>query len=170
MQTFLDRIGGLLDQYASGQGAATREEAQEHYDQIAQHVPPDVLRGTIGPAIGGLDGVQVEDRIRRSASQMTPEQRGGMLSQLLGGLAGAGGLRDILGRIGVDPSVASNPQAASAQDVAKVAAYAKDERPDLFHKAMEFYAEHPLLVKTMGTLAVAAIAKRLAGGRRPGLL
>mgnify|MGYP006920645457 CR=1 FL=1 len=70
----------------------------------------------------------------------------------------------------MDPSVASNPQAASAQDVAKVAAYAKDERPDLFHKAMEFYAEHPLLVKTMGTLAVAAIAKRLAGGRRPGLL
>jgi hypothetical protein len=170
MATFLDRIGGLLDQYANGQGAATREEAQEHYDQIAQHVPPDVLRGTIGPAIGGLEGEQVEDRIRRSASRMTPEQRGGMLSQLLGGLAGAGGLREVLGRIGVDPSVASNPQAASPQDVAKVAAYAKDERPDLFHKAMEFYAEHPVLVKTMGTLAVAAIAKRLAGGRRPGLL
>ena len=102
--------------------------------------------------------------------EMTPEQRGGMLSQLLGGLAGAGGLRDVLGRIGVDPSVAANPQAASPQDVAKVAAYAKNERPDLFHKAMEFYAEHPVLVKTMGTLAVAAIAKRLAGGRRPGLL
>ena len=112
MATFLDRIGGLLDQYASGQGAATREEAHEHYDEIARHVPPDVLRGTIGPAIGGLEGSQVEDRIRRSASEMTPEQRGGMLSQLLGGLAGAGGMRDVLGRVGVDPSVASNPQAS----------------------------------------------------------
>jgi hypothetical protein len=101
---------------------------------------------------------------------MTPEQRGGMLSSLLGGLAGAGGLRDVLGRIGVDPSVASNPQAASPQDVAKVAAYAKDNQPDLFHKAMGFYAEHPMLVKTMGVLAVAAIAKRLAGGGRPGLV
>jgi hypothetical protein len=167
---FLDQIGGLLDQYASGQGAASREEAQQHYDQIARHVPPDVLRGEIGPALGGLDASQVEERVGRSAAQMTPEQRGGMLSGLLGGLAGAGGLRDVLGRIGVDPTVASNPQNASPQDVAKVAAYAKDNRPDLFHKAMGFYAEHPMLVKTMGTLAVAAIAKRLAGGRRPGLV
>ena len=168
--TFLDRIGGLLDQYASGQGATSREEAQQHYDEIAQHVPPDVLRGEIGPALGGLDAGQVEDRIGRSAAQMTPEQRGGMLSGILGGLAGPGGLRDVLGRIGVDPSVASNPQTATPQDVAKVAAYAKDNRPDVFHKAMGFYAEHPLLVKTMGALAVAAIARRLAGGRRPGLL
>lgn len=168
--TFIDRIGGLLDQYAAGQGATSREQAREHYDQIAQHVPPDVLKGEIGPALGGLQGGEVEERIRRSATEMTPEQRGGMLSGLLGGLAGAGGLRDVLGRIGVDPSVASNPQEASPQDVGKVAAYAKDNRPEIFHKAMEFYAEHPMLVKTMGTLAVAAIAKRLAGGRRPGLV
>jgi len=168
--SFLDRISGVLNQYAAGQGATTHEEAGEHYDQIAQHVPPDVLRGEIGPALGSLDQGEVEDRIRRSATEMSPEQRGGMLSGLLGGLAGAGGLRDVLGRIGVDPSVASNPQAASPQDVAKVAAYAKDNRPDLFHKAMGFYAEHPMLVKTMGTLAVAAIARRLAGGRRPGLI
>jgi hypothetical protein len=167
---FLDQISGLLNQYATGQGAASREEAHQHYDQIAQHVPPDVLRGEIGPALGGLDAGQVEDRVGRSASQMSPQQRGDMLSGLLGGLAGGGGLRDLLGRIGVDPGVASNPQAASPQDVAKVAAYAKDNRPDLFHKAMGFYAEHPILVKAMGTLAVAAIAKRLAGGRRPGLL
>jgi hypothetical protein len=167
---FLDQISGLLNQYASGQGASTREEAHQHYDQIAQHVPPDVLRGEIGPALGGLDRGQVQERVGRSAEQMTPDQRAGILSGLLGGLAGPGGLRDVLSRIGVDPGVASNPQTASPQDVGKVAAYAKDNRPEVFHKAMEFYAEHPMLVKTMGTLAVAAIAKRLAGGRRPGLV
>jgi hypothetical protein len=168
--TFMDHLGGLLDDYANGRGATSREEAHEHYDQIARHVPPDVLRGEIGPALGGLEAPQVEERIGRSAAQMTPEQRGGLLSGLLGGLAGGGGLRDALGRIGVDPRIASNPQEASPQDVGKVAAYAKDNQPDLFHKAMGFYAEHPVLVKTMGTLAVAAIARRLAGGRRPGLL
>jgi hypothetical protein len=35
---------------------------------------------------------------------------------------------------------------------------------------MGFYAQHPTLVKVLGTLAIASIAKNLAGGRRPGLL
>jgi hypothetical protein len=63
-----------------------------------------------------------------------------------------------------------NPQNATPQDVAKVAGYTKDNNPDLFHEAMGFYAEHPTLVKVMGTMAIAAIAQRLSGGRRPGLV
>ena len=35
---------------------------------------------------------------------------------------------------------------------------------------MSFYAQHPPLVKVMGTVPIAAIAKNLAGGRRPGLV
>ena len=66
-------------------------------------------------------------------------------------------------------AVEQNPQAATPEDVAKVAAYAQQNNPDVFHKAMGFYARHPALVQAMGTLAVAAIAKRLFHGR-PGLI
>ena len=44
-------IGGLLDQYTSGTGAANRQEAHEHYDQIAGAVPTNVLGSVIGPAL-----------------------------------------------------------------------------------------------------------------------
>ena len=168
--SFLDQIGGLLNQYRTGTGAASREEAQQHYDQIARHVPPDVLASTIGPAMGSLPTSEVEDRVRRSAEQMDPQQRGALLQQLLAGLGAGGGLSAALSQIGVSPSVAQNPQAATPEDVGKVAAYTKENRPDLFHQAMSFYAEHPTLVKVMGTVAIAAIARNLAGGRRPGLL
>jgi len=70
--------------------------------------------------------------------------------------------------IGVSPKVADDPRQASPEEVGKVAAYAKEERPDLFHRAMGFYAEHPTLVKVLGTLAIASIAKNLYH-QRPGL-
>jgi hypothetical protein len=167
---FLDAIDGLLNQYRAGAGPSSREEAQQHYDRIAQHVPPDVLASTIGPAIGSLPTDQVEERVQRSAREMTPQQRRTFLEQLLGGLGAGGGLASALSQIGVSPAVAQNPEKATPQDVAKVAAYTKENQPDLFHQAMSFYAQHPTLVKVMGTMAIAAIAKNLAGGRRPGLL
>ena len=40
--------------------------------------------------------------------------------------------------------------------------------PDVMQRAKGFYAKHPTLVKTLGTVAVAAIARRLFRGR-PGL-
>ncbi len=48
-------------------------------------------------------------------------------------------------------------------------AFTKDNLPDIIQKAKGFYAKHPTLVKTLGTLAAAAIARRLFRGR-PGLL
>ncbi len=144
--------------------------AQQHYDQSVQHIPTDVLASTIGPAIGSLPTEHVQDRVQASAEQMTPQQRGSLLQQLLAGLGAGGALSSVLNQIGVSPAVAQNPQSARPQDVGKVAAYTKENRPDLFHQAMSFYAQHPTLVKVMGTVAIAAIAKNLAGGRRPGML
>lgn len=166
----LDPISELLRRYGVGDGASNREEARQHYDQIARAVPEDILASVIGPAVGSLPSDQIETRVRNSATEMTPEQRGGFLETLLGGLgAQSGGLRSVLDRIGVSPQVAEDPQAATPEEVGKVAAYAKQERPDVFHQAMGFYAKHPALVKVLGTLAISAIAKNLFT-KRPGLL
>ena len=166
----LDPIDDLLRRYGVGDGPASREEARAHYDQIAGAVPLDVLASVIGPALGSLPPEQIETRVRNSATEMTPQQRGGFLETLLGGLgAQSGGLRSVLEQIGVSPQVAENPQQATPEDVGKVAAYAKQERPDVFHQAMGFYAKHPMLVKVLGTMAITAIAKNLFT-KRPGLL
>jgi hypothetical protein len=167
----LDPINDLLRRYGVGDGPANREEARQNYDQIAQAVPQDVLASVIGPAIGSLPADQVETRVRNSATEMTPDQRGNFLQTLLSGLGSsqAGGLSSLLEQIGVSPQVAQDPQQASPEEVGKIAAYAKEERPDVFHQAMGFYAKHPTLVKVLGTMAIAAIAKNLFQ-KQPGLL
>ena len=165
----LDPISDLLLRYGVGDGPANREEAREHYDRIAGAVPEDVLASVIGPALGSLPPEQVETRVRNSATEMTPQQRGGFLETLLGGLGAGGGLRSVLDQIGVSPQVADDPQQATPEEVGKVAAYAKQQRPEIFDQAMAFYAKHPTLVKVLGTMAITAIAKNLFT-KRPGLL
>jgi hypothetical protein len=165
--SFFDQIGGVLQQYANGKPAdATREQAHTHYDQIASAVPPGVLASVIGPALGSLGSPQVRERVQNSAAEMSPQQRGDFMQVLLNGLSSSGAnLPGILGQLGVNPSVVNRPQDASPQDVATVAAHAQAERPAVFNQAMEFYAQHPTLVKVLGTLAIAKIAQQLSGPR-----
>ncbi|HEY6065364.1 MAG TPA: hypothetical protein VIY96_04360, partial [Thermoanaerobaculia bacterium] len=79
----LDPINDLLRRYGVGDGPASREEARQHYDQIAASVPQDLLASVIGPAVGSLPADQVETRVRNSATEMSPSQRGSFLETLL---------------------------------------------------------------------------------------
>ena len=99
--SFMDTVGDLLKQYESGAGAPSREQAQEQYDQIANNVPKDVLASTIGPALGDLDTQELEERIRRSAAQMDPQQKANLLGTILRGLGASAALPDVLRQIGV---------------------------------------------------------------------
>jgi hypothetical protein len=163
--SFLDQIGSILNQYQGG-AMPSREDAHAHYDEIAKSVPTDVLAQSIGPALESMDTAHLKDKITQAAAQMTPEQRSAFLQQILAGLGGAGGLGAVLTRAGASPSLAQDPTTATPQDVGSVAAYAKEHQPELFRRATEFYAQHPTLVKVLGTVAIASIARRLMGGSR----
>jgi len=167
--SFLDQIGSILNQYQSG-AMPSREEAQAHYDEIARSVPPSVLAQTIGPALESMDTEHLREKITAAAAQMTPEQRAAFLQQILAGLGGAGGAAAAVAKAGASPTVAQDPSSAPPQDVGNVATYAKEHQPEIFRRATEFYAQHPTLVKVLGTVAIASIARRLAGGARPGLI
>jgi hypothetical protein len=165
--SFLDQIGGVLQQYANGTPpGATRAQSHADYDKIAAAVPADTLASVIGPALGSLGGPQVRERIQNSAAEMSPRQRGDFMQTLLNGLQSSGvDLGGLLGQLGVNPAVAQRPQDATPGDVATVAAHAQTERPAVFNQAMEFYARHPTLVKVLGTLAMVKIAQQLSGPR-----
>lgn len=162
---FLDQIGGVLEQYTSGANVS-REQAHADYDKIAASVPPNVLGSIIGPALSSLGANEVETRIRNSASEMAPPARGEFLEKLLGAIRGAGGNPStVLSKAGVDPSVAQQPQSASPDVVARVAAAVHKSHPDAFNAAMSFYNEHPTLVKVLGAAAIAKIAQHLTQNR-----
>jgi len=157
----LDQLGGMLEQYTSGNNV-TREQAHNDYDRIAATVPKDVLASSIGPALSSLGSDQVRERVRNSAGEMSSSQRGSFLTTLLNSAAGGGGIASMLQSLGVNPSVAQQPDTASPDDVAKVATHVHDTRPDAFNQAMGFFSEHPTLVKVLGTIAIAKIAQHLS--------
>ncbi len=165
--SFIDQIGNLLNQYATGGGATNQQEAHEHYDQIANAVPPDVLGSAIGPAIASLGGENAQERILDSANAMNPQQRGGFVQSLLNGFLQSGvSLTPMLEKLGINPTIAQNPEEARPEDVARLAAHAHENHIDVFHQAMSFYAQHPMLVKVLGSVAIAAIAKKLGQDNR----
>ena len=156
----LDQLNGLLNNVIGGN--LNEQEVHSHYDQIANAVPPSTLGSVMGPALQSLGADEAQKRIANSAQAMSPEQRGGLMQQLLGGFASSGiDVGALLGQLGVNQSVANDPQSATPDEVASVAAHAQSTKPDLFHSAMAFYAAHPTLVKSLGAVVIAQIASHL---------
>ena len=120
---------------------------------------------TVGAALSSLGADKIGELVGGSAGEMSSEQRGQMAGSLLSGFSASGiDLQSLLGKLGVNSAVADNPEQASPEDVAALAAHAHENHPGIFQSAMSFYEEHPTMVKTLGAIAVAAIAKHVADG------
>jgi hypothetical protein len=115
-----------------------------------------ILRSVIGPALSSLGTDGVREQVANTASSMDEQQRTGLARTLLNGLASEG-IDSILKRLGINPSVADNPAAAEVEDLAKLAAHAHENDHGLFNRAMEIYNEYPLMIQTLGAIAIAAI-------------
>ena len=61
----------------------------------------------------------------------------------------------------LSPSLAQNPSSATPADAGALAAHVQQERREIFNQAMAFYAQHPMLVNTLGVVAIARIAQQL---------
>lgn len=162
--SILDQLSGLFNNVAGGN--LSEEETHNHYSQIAQQVPQQTLGAAIGPALSSLDNGELKERVLNSAQQMNPEQRGSITQSLLGALGGGalggGGLGNILSQLGVSPSVATNPQSASPEDISTLAGHAHATNPGLFEKAASFYSAHPTLVSALGTAVIAKVVGNMA--------
>ncbi len=158
-----DQISGLLSNVMGGN--LSEQETHDHYDQIAQNTPPQTLGTAIGSALGGMSTGDVQQRVANSATQMSPQQRGGMMESLLGGLtgsAGMGGIGGLLSQLGINQGVTSNPQSATPDEVAALAAHAHATNPGILQQAMSVYSAHPTLVKALGTVVIAQVARHLS--------
>ena len=158
--SFLDQISGVLNNVMGGN--LNEQEVNSHYDQIASAVPQQTLGASIGPALQSLGLGQAQQGIANSAQQMSPAQRGGLMQQLLGGFGNSGvNVGSLLSQLGINQSVANNPQSATPDEVATLASHAQANNPSVFQEAMGFYSQHPTLVKALGAAAIAQIATHL---------
>ena len=168
---------GLLDilQQYTGAGAPSQTNVNDHFDQVAQQVPPQALGQGIAAAFRSEATPPFGQSVGSLFSQSNPTQQAGVLNQLVqslgsGALTGATG--GILGRIlggGVPGSLpAITPQQASQLspgDVSTIAAHAQQQNPSIVDELGSFYAQHPTLVKTLGAVALSAVMGHLSANR-----
>ena len=144
-----------------GGGTIDDSEAQQYYDRFISTSPDDrdfdnqTYQQSATEYLGKLPDDQFQGAAREAYNQAAPQDRQGLLSGLLGALAG-GGAADIASKIGLG---STDPSRMSAEDAARLMNYARTEQPEVLKKTVE---EKPWFVKAMGNpvvmgaLAVAA--------------
>jgi hypothetical protein len=163
-------LGNLL-QKCLNPASAPAADAPDHFDEVARHAPPQVMREGIADALRSDDTPPLGQMVSEMFAKATPQQQAGMLNQLIaaagpGVLASLGGAAGALaaGRSDITPQQASQVTPQQVQDLAN---RAETSSPDVFDRLGSFYAEHPQLVKTLGsaalTIALAKMANRMRG-------
>lgn len=172
-------LGSLLGQFVGGGNSAN---ADEHFSQVAQNASPDLLSQGLSAMFHSDQTPPFGQMAGQLFGQANPNQQAGMLNQLLGSMgpavlasllggAAGGGLGSILGKLtqgGAAPASISPAQASTLtpDQVQVIADHAEQHSPGIVDKMSGFYAEHPGLVKTLGSAALAIALAKMAENHR----
>jgi hypothetical protein len=163
-------LGNLLQQYLGGNAGANQAQATDDFDRVAQQAPrAEVARG-VTEALRSDQTPPFPQMVGQLFGHSNPDQRAGMLNQLLSSVGpsllsgGAGGILGSLlggGQNRVTPEQASQLSPQQAQDIA---AHAEQQNPGVVDQMGNFYSEHPTLVKALGGAALAIALGHMAQG------
>lgn len=166
----------ILQQYTNATSAPNPDNTRQHFDEVAGAAPPEVLGQGVGDAFRADSTPPFAEMVGKMFGQSNPQQQAGVLNQLLnsigpGLLSTLGG--GVLGRM-LGPSTAGVPQLTPQQasqltpeQVQQIATHAEQHDPSVLDKVGGFYAQHPQLVKTLGSaalaIALAGVSNRMRG-------
>jgi hypothetical protein len=160
----------ILNQYAGHQPGQPAPDAAQHFDQVAQQAPPAVVSRGLAEAFRADQTPSFGEMVSHLFGGSNPQQRAGLLNQLLGGLgpgllgaATGSPLSNMLRRLGTGPTVTPEQAAAvSPEQVQEVASHAEQQNPSIVEKVSDFYAQHPTLVRTLGSVALSIVLSNMA--------
>lgn len=169
-------IGNLLQQYLGGAANANANagRATDDFDQVARNAPRPAIAQGVTEALRSDQTPPFPQMVSQLFDKSDPNQRAGMLNQLLAGI-GPGVLSSIAGGAfgglfrGNDAPAAITPEQAatmSPEQVRDIAEKAEQNNPSIVDRMGDFYAEHPQLVKTIGGAALAILLGRMAQGMK----
>jgi len=168
-------LSGILKQYMGGAPVQPGVNPADHFHDVAQNAPPAVVSDGLSEAFRSNQtppfGQMVGDLFRNA----NPQQQAAMLNQLIGSLnpavlsslAASLGLGGLLGQKGGGLSATVSPQDAAKldpQQVQEVASKAEQHDPTIVDKMSDFYAQHPGVVKTLGSAALTIALAKIANG------
>jgi hypothetical protein len=163
-------LGNMLQQYLGGGANANQAQAADDFDRVSQNVPREDLARGVTQALRSDQTPPFPQMVGTLFGNGNPDQRAGMLNQLLSSVGPAllsGGAGGILGNLlgggqnRVTPEQASQ---LSPDQVSQIAAQAEQHNPGIVDRMGDFYAEHPTLVKSLGGAALAIALGHMAQG------
>ena len=182
----MKELSGLLQQYQGAQPNQAPDTIDDDFDQIAQAAPQPALADGLAAAFRSEETPEVGQMTANLFNNSNPQQQAGLLNTILkyagpailgrimagggGGsgsasTGGGGGLSDLInifkggGQQEVTPEVASQIPPEAVQQVAEEA---QKQDPSIIDKISDFYAEHPTLVKALGTAALTIALSKIA--------
>jgi hypothetical protein len=160
----------ILNQYANPSPAAA-STSETHFDQVANEVPPERLGRGVAETMRSDETPPFADMVGNLFQRSDPQQRAGLLNQILASLGPqvlsglAGG---VLGRV-LGGSAAARPQITPDQasqvtpeQMREIAVHAEQHNPNVVDQVGHFFGQHPDLVKGLGGMALAVLLGKLA--------
>jgi hypothetical protein len=146
--SLLDLAGGLLQQYLGPNATQPNAAADQHFDQISRQAPPDVLSQGLAEAFRSDKTPPFPQMAADLFARATPEQKQALLSML--GMSGA--------------AVPTSASAAGASPAAvqSTLEQAQKHDPSIVDTVSDFYAQHPQLIKTIGSAALTIALAKMA--------
>jgi hypothetical protein len=177
----MKELSGLLEQYNGAQPDQAPDTIDDDFNQVAQAAPQPALADGLAAAFRSDQTPEFGQMTANLFSNSNPQQQAGLLNTILkyagpailgrvmsggGGSSagGGGGLSDLInifkgGQQEITPEQAEQIPPEAVQQVAE---QAQQHDPSIIDKISDFYAEHPTLVKTLGTAALTIALSKIA--------
>jgi hypothetical protein len=149
------------------QVAGSGSVSDQHFDQVAQSVSPEVLAKGVAGAFNSDQTAAIGTMVGQLFGNSSGSQQAGMLNQILatlGPVAAASLAGGVLGKVMAPGSTQiSEAQAAqlTPQQVQDVVNHAHQTEPGIADQLASFYAQHAGLLKTLGGAALAVAMVKL---------
>jgi hypothetical protein len=165
-------LGNMLQQYLDGGANANTDQAADDFERVAQQAPRESVAQGVTEALRSDQTPPFPQMVGQMFGQGNPDQRAGMLNQLLASVGPsllssvAGGALGHLFGGGQAPARITPDQASqvSPEQVQDIAAKAEQHNPGVVDRMGDFYSDHPGLVKAIGGAALAIALGHMAQG------
>jgi hypothetical protein len=172
--SWTDQIANVLQNYAGGGAAAAPEgEVANHFSQVAQVAPQNELANGIGSMFRSNQTPPFGQMVSQLFGNSNPDQRANLLNTLLASGAGAGIVSQIAQAAGISiPTSGGTPQVTPQmaaqipqQAVQQAAEHAEKRDPSIVDRVSQLYAQHPMLIQSLGALAMSMAMSHMARRR-----
>jgi len=150
----------VFEQLSKGSGGGGDDDHFQHFENFSSGAPRRDVESGVGEAFHPerLSSEDVEPQFRTAAQKMNPNERSEIAQDLMEELQRRGLAPSWLERmLGLG---SSDPKAASADDVAKLAEYSRQHHPEVFQRVV---ADKPFFVRWLSKPLVAALVGVIAG-------